>query len=74
MNYVTAFLIGGIADATVGAVFYGNSLLGTILFLSLSPRWISLQHDWRAMEQYIDRLLFTDTDTDQCNEGPLNCS
>ncbi|XP_043464388.1 gustatory receptor for sugar taste 64f-like [Leptopilina heterotoma] len=46
---------GGISDATVGAVFYGNSLFGTILFLNLSPGWISLQQDWRAMEEFIDK-------------------
>ncbi|XP_033228446.1 gustatory receptor for sugar taste 64f-like [Belonocnema kinseyi] len=46
---------GGISDATVGAVFYVNTLIGTILFLTLSPRWISLQYDWRTMEQYVDR-------------------
>ncbi|XP_003705354.1 gustatory receptor for sugar taste 64f isoform X2 [Megachile rotundata] len=45
---------GGIGAATVGAVFYGNSLLGTILFFWLSFRWRSLQCEWRAMERYID--------------------
>ncbi|XP_023246192.1 gustatory receptor for sugar taste 64a-like [Copidosoma floridanum] len=45
---------GGIADATVGAIFYGNSLLGNILFLRLCPRWITMQYDWRAMERVID--------------------
>ncbi|KAK1137714.1 hypothetical protein K0M31_002209 [Melipona bicolor] len=45
---------GGIAAATVGAVFYGNSLMGSILFFRLSLRWVSLQCEWRAMERYID--------------------
>ncbi|XP_034176740.1 gustatory receptor for sugar taste 64f [Osmia lignaria lignaria] len=45
---------GGIAAATIGAVFYGNSLLGTILFFWLSFHWRSLQCEWRAMEKYID--------------------
>ncbi|XP_008208306.2 gustatory receptor 2 isoform X2 [Nasonia vitripennis] len=45
---------GGIADATVGAMFYGNSLLGNLMFLRLCPKWISIQHDWRAMERLID--------------------
>ncbi|XP_011502851.1 PREDICTED: gustatory receptor for sugar taste 64f-like [Ceratosolen solmsi marchali] len=45
---------GGISDATIGAVFYGNSLIGNIMFLRLCPRWISIQYDWRAMEQILD--------------------
>ncbi|KAG7202790.1 hypothetical protein KM043_009957 [Ampulex compressa] len=45
---------GGIPAATAGAIFYGNSLLGTIAFFWLSPHWVSLQRDWRAMEQFID--------------------
>ncbi|XP_017793582.1 PREDICTED: gustatory receptor for sugar taste 64f-like [Habropoda laboriosa] len=45
---------GGIGTATVGAVFYGNSLLGSILFFWLSSRWIPLQCEWRVMEQYMD--------------------
>ncbi|XP_047354718.1 gustatory receptor for sugar taste 64f-like isoform X2 [Vespa velutina] len=45
---------GGIAAATAGAIFYGNGLCGTIMFLWLSPRWVILQNDWKAMEQFID--------------------
>ncbi|XP_058803337.1 gustatory receptor for sugar taste 64a-like [Phymastichus coffea] len=45
---------GGIADATAGAIFYGNSLFGNIMFLRLCPRWISIQYDWRAMERLLD--------------------
>ncbi|CAK9807740.1 Gustatory receptor for sugar taste 64f [Anthophora plagiata] len=45
---------GGIGTATIGAVFYGNSLLGSILFFRLSSRWIPLQCEWRVMEQYMD--------------------
>ncbi|KAK2575503.1 hypothetical protein KPH14_011224 [Odynerus spinipes] len=45
---------GGIAAATVGAMFYGNSFFGTIAFLWLSPRWVTLQNDWRAMERFVD--------------------
>ncbi|XP_054011018.1 gustatory receptor for sugar taste 64f-like [Hylaeus anthracinus] len=45
---------GGIGEATIGTVFYGNSLLGAILFFWLSSRWTSLQYEWKAMEQYID--------------------
>ncbi|OAD57920.1 Putative gustatory receptor 64f [Eufriesea mexicana] len=48
---------GGIAAATVGAVFYGNSLLGSILFFWLSSRWVPLQSEWRAMERYIDSTV-----------------
>lgn len=48
---------GGIASATVGAVFYGNSLLGSILFFWLSSRWVPLQSEWRAMERCIDRSI-----------------
>ncbi|XP_046608077.1 gustatory receptor 5a for trehalose-like isoform X1 [Neodiprion virginianus] len=46
---------GGIGAATAGAVFYGNSVLGSFLFLWLAPRWAPLQQEWRAMEQLIDR-------------------
>ncbi|XP_014297971.1 gustatory receptor for sugar taste 64e [Microplitis demolitor] len=46
---------GGIAAATAGAVFYGNSLFGLGLFMWLSPRWISLQKQWRSMELLLDR-------------------
>ncbi|XP_046825824.1 gustatory receptor for sugar taste 64f-like [Vespa crabro] len=45
---------GGIAAATAGAIFYGNGLCGTIMYLWLSPRWVILQNDWKAMEQFID--------------------
>ncbi|XP_070156540.1 gustatory receptor for sugar taste 64a [Polyergus mexicanus] len=45
---------GGVAAATAGAVFYGDSVIALIVFLWLSPRWITLQRDWRAMEQFID--------------------
>lgn len=51
------FIPGGLGTATVGAVFYGNSLVGSILFFSLSSRWVSLQYEWRAMERYIDRSI-----------------
>nr|QBZ67162.1 gustatory receptor 64f1 [Trichogramma chilonis] len=47
---------GGIADATAGAVFYGNSLLGNFMFLRLCPRWIAVQYDWRAMERLLDKV------------------
>ncbi|XP_017879827.1 gustatory receptor 5a for trehalose-like isoform X2 [Ceratina calcarata] len=46
---------GGIGAATVGAVFYGNSLLASVSFFWLSSRWVPLQYEWRAMEQYVDR-------------------
>ncbi|XP_046736250.1 gustatory receptor 5a for trehalose-like [Diprion similis] len=46
---------GGIGAATAGAVFYGNSVLGSFLFLWLAPRWPALQQEWIAMEQLIDR-------------------
>ncbi|XP_076378783.1 gustatory receptor 5a for trehalose [Megalopta genalis] len=54
LNADTFHVRGGIGVATVGAVFYGNSLLGSILFLWLSSRWASFQCEYRAMEQYID--------------------
>ncbi|KAG9433562.1 gustatory receptor for sugar taste 64f [Apis mellifera carnica] len=53
-NASTFQIRGGLGAATVGAVFYGNSLVGSILFFSLSSRWVSLQYEWRAMERYID--------------------
>lgn len=49
-------LPGGIAAATAGAIFYGNGLFGTIMFIWLSPRWVILQNDWKAMERFIDRF------------------
>ncbi|XP_031833758.1 gustatory receptor for sugar taste 64f [Nomia melanderi] len=55
LNAETFQMRGGIGAATVGAVFYGNSLLGLILFFWLSSRWASFQCEYRAMEQYIDR-------------------
>ncbi|XP_029177344.1 gustatory receptor for sugar taste 64a-like [Nylanderia fulva] len=54
LNSSTFEMQGGIASATAGAIFYGNSVLGLILFFWLSPRWVILQRDWRAMEQFID--------------------
>lgn len=54
---LSCFIPGGLGAATVGAVFYGNSLVGSILFFSLSSRWVSLQYEWRAMERYIDRSI-----------------
>lgn len=48
---------GGVAAATAGALFYGNSVLGLIIFFWLSPRWVALQRDWRDMEQFLDRLV-----------------
>ncbi|XP_043525132.1 gustatory receptor 5a for trehalose-like isoform X1 [Frieseomelitta varia] len=54
LNAKTFRTRGGIAEATGGAVFYGNSLMGSILFFRLSLRWVSLQREWRAMERYID--------------------
>ena len=48
-------LTEGVAAATAGAIFYGNSLLGAILFIWIAPRWILLQRDWRAMELFLDR-------------------
>lgn len=56
-NANTFQIRGGLGAATVGAVFYGNSLVGSILFFSLSSRWVSLQYEWRAMERYIDRSI-----------------
>ncbi|RLZ02212.1 Gustatory receptor 2 [Cephus cinctus] len=49
-------LKGGITSATSGAVFYGNSLIGAVIFLWLAPHWVVLQQDWRAMERLINRL------------------
>ncbi|XP_048514878.1 gustatory receptor for sugar taste 64e-like isoform X2 [Athalia rosae] len=46
---------GGIASATAGVIFYGNSVLGASIFLWLAPRWGPLQHEWQAMEQLTDR-------------------
>ncbi|XP_076645879.1 gustatory receptor for sugar taste 64f [Halictus rubicundus] len=54
LNASTFQTRGGIGAATVGAVFYGNSLLGSILFFWLSSRWSSFQCEYRAMEQCID--------------------
>ncbi|XP_068986737.1 gustatory receptor for sugar taste 64f-like isoform X1 [Bombus flavifrons] len=54
LNANTIQTRGGIASATAGAVFYGNSLLGSILFFWLSSRWVPLQSEWRAMERCID--------------------
>ncbi|XP_012217564.2 gustatory receptor for sugar taste 64e-like isoform X2 [Linepithema humile] len=54
LNSSTFEVQGGIASATAGAVFYGNSVLGLIIFFWLSPRWVMLQRDWRVMEQFID--------------------
>ncbi|CAL1674849.1 unnamed protein product [Lasius platythorax] len=54
LNSATFGKQGGIAAATAGAIFYGNSVIGLIIFLWLSPRWVTLQRDWRAMEQFID--------------------
>lgn len=47
--------VGAIADATAGIVFYGNAFFAVLLYLKLSPKWIILQEEWRAMEMYIDR-------------------
>ncbi|XP_029167705.1 gustatory receptor for sugar taste 64a-like [Nylanderia fulva] len=41
---------GGIA----AVVFYGNNVMSLMIFFWLSPRWVTLQRDWRAMEQFID--------------------
>ncbi|XP_072755740.1 gustatory receptor for sugar taste 64e isoform X2 [Anoplolepis gracilipes] len=54
LNSTTFEMQGGITAATAGAVFYGNSVIGLIIFFWLSPRWVTLQRDWRAMEQFID--------------------
>ncbi|CAL7948631.1 unnamed protein product [Xylocopa violacea] len=54
LNVDTLQRRGGIGAATVGAVFYGNSLLASILFFWLSSRWVPFQYEWRAMEQYLD--------------------
>ncbi|KAF7391346.1 hypothetical protein HZH66_009826 [Vespula vulgaris] len=48
---------GGVAEATAGAIFYGNGLCGTIMYLWLSPRWVILQNDWKAMERFIDSTV-----------------
>ncbi|XP_066583615.1 gustatory receptor for sugar taste 64e-like isoform X2 [Prorops nasuta] len=54
LNTDTFSMHGGITTATAGAVFYGNSLISNLLFFRLSPRWVPLQRDWRAMESYLD--------------------
>ncbi|KAL6255770.1 hypothetical protein P5V15_013013 [Pogonomyrmex californicus] len=54
LNSSTFEVQGGIAAATSGAIFYGNSVMGLIIFFWLSPRWIILQRDWRSMEHFID--------------------
>ncbi|KAL6444636.1 hypothetical protein ACFW04_002022 [Cataglyphis niger] len=54
LNATTFEVKGGVSAATAGAVFYGNSVIAFIIFLWLSPHWIILQRDWRAMEQFID--------------------
>ncbi|XP_032670845.1 gustatory receptor for sugar taste 64f-like [Odontomachus brunneus] len=54
LNSTTFEVQGGFTAATVGAIFYGNSVLGLIMFFWLSPRWVTLQRDWRNMEQFID--------------------
>ncbi|TGZ56971.1 putative gustatory receptor 64f [Temnothorax longispinosus] len=55
LNSTTFEVKGGIASATAGAIFYGNSVIGLIIFFWLSPHWITLQRNWRSMEQFIDR-------------------
>ncbi|EFN61324.1 Putative gustatory receptor 64f [Camponotus floridanus] len=54
LNATTFEVEGGVAAATAGAIFYGNSVIGLIIFLWLAPRWVTLQCDWRAMEHFID--------------------
>ncbi|XP_071644434.1 gustatory receptor for sugar taste 64a [Temnothorax longispinosus] len=54
LNSTTFEVKGGIASATAGAIFYGNSVIGLIIFFWLSPHWITLQRNWRSMEQFID--------------------
>ncbi|XP_039303811.1 gustatory receptor for sugar taste 64e isoform X2 [Solenopsis invicta] len=54
LNSVTFEVKGGIAAATAGAVFYTNCVIGQLIFFRLSPRWVTLQRDWRSMEQFID--------------------
>ncbi|XP_020278417.1 gustatory receptor for sugar taste 64a-like [Pseudomyrmex gracilis] len=54
LNSSTFEVRGGIANATAGAIFYGNSVLGLLIFFWLSPRWVILQREWRTMEQFID--------------------
>ncbi|XP_011340003.1 gustatory receptor for sugar taste 64f isoform X2 [Ooceraea biroi] len=54
LNAKTFAVKGGIAAAMSGAMFYGNCMMGLILFFWLSPRWVTLQRDWRSMEQFID--------------------
>ncbi|KAL0121255.1 hypothetical protein PUN28_008729 [Cardiocondyla obscurior] len=54
LNSLTFEVKGGVASATAGAIFYTNSFVGLIIFFWLSPRWGSLQRDWRNMEHFMD--------------------
>ncbi|XP_036150791.1 gustatory receptor for sugar taste 64b-like, partial [Monomorium pharaonis] len=54
LNSVTFEVKGGVGAATAGAMFYSNCLISTLIFFRLSPRWTTLQRDWRSMEQFID--------------------
>ncbi|XP_011881611.1 PREDICTED: gustatory receptor for sugar taste 64e-like [Vollenhovia emeryi] len=54
LNSNTFQVKGGVASATAGAIFYTNSVIGLIIFFWLAPRWVTLQRDWRSMEQFID--------------------
>ncbi|XP_063972231.1 gustatory receptor for sugar taste 64e-like isoform X2 [Diachasmimorpha longicaudata] len=49
---------GGVATATGGIMFYGNSLVGTMLFFWLAPKWISLQQEWRMMERFFNSCKY----------------
>ncbi|THK33052.1 gustatory receptor for sugar taste 64e [Diachasma alloeum] len=49
---------GGIATATGGIMFYGNSLMGTVLFFRLAPKWIALQREWRMMERFFNSCKY----------------
>ncbi|KAJ1523717.1 hypothetical protein ONE63_001551 [Megalurothrips usitatus] len=47
--------VGGIGDATAGAVFYGNALIGSVLLFRLAARWPRLMAEWAGMEEVLRR-------------------
>lgn len=49
------YILGGIADATAGTVFYGNNLIAAILFFRLTKKWSPIQQEWRVLERYMDK-------------------
>ncbi|KAF4517116.1 hypothetical protein B566_EDAN008874 [Ephemera danica] len=50
----TFSVLGGLGAATAGAVFYGNALCATWLFLRLAPRWGALMRRWTDIEFRLD--------------------